>query len=224
MWLVAGLGNPGPQYAGTRHNVGFLVAEVLARRDAQARFRPVGLSLVSQAQVAGHDLVLVCPQTFMNRSGAALVEAVETCAIPLSRLVVVHDDVDLPYGVLRLKSGGGHRGLRSIVEDLGSADFFRVRIGIGRPEAGALTNYVLGPWDPAQAQALPALLHCAADATLGLISQGLLLAANRWNQRPDPAQTTVPETREETVPEGCRGTQLGEEETAGRPGGDPEEG
>lgn len=191
MWIVAGLGNPGPEYAETRHNVGFLVAEALAAGDPAARFRRVGPALAARATLAGRELLLLKPQTFMNRSGQPLAAALEALEAPPEGLVVIHDEVDLPFGTLRLKAGGGHgghNGLRSIVAELGTRDFLRVRVGIGRSEASAeLTDWVLGPFGPPEREALPDLLERAARATLDLIAEGFTAAANRWNVRPGRA-------------------------------------
>lgn len=223
MWVVAGLGNPGEDYAGTRHNVGFLVAERLAARDPNVRWSPRGLSLVASLRVAEGPVFLVKPQTYMNRSGEALCEVLLSSALPTTRLVVVHDDVDLPYGALRLKSGGGHgghNGLRSILAGLGSSDFPRVRVGIGRPGGGELIEHVLGPWDPSETEALPELVGRAADATLQLITEGLTRAANRWNVRSTPP---APEASP-SPPEGSQGRRSLDDEGGRPPDGDPGKG
>jgi PTH1 family peptidyl-tRNA hydrolase len=188
VWIVAGLGNPGPEYAGTRHNVGFLVAEVLAARDPRAPWERRGLALATTAHLKDQDLLLLRPQTYMNRSGLAIASTLAELATPPERLVVIHDEVDLPFGTLRLKAGGGHgghNGLRSITAELNAQNFLRVRVGIGRPAPGVeLTDWVLGPWDPDQREELPGVLDRAAEATLALITEGLTAAANRFNVRP----------------------------------------
>ena len=218
MWLLAGLGNPGPTYAGTRHNVGFLVAEALASQDPSARWRSRGESRFALVRVRGLALTLVCPQTFMNRSGIAVREALEQAAVPTERLVVVHDDVDLPFGELRLKSGGGlggHNGLRSIAAELGSNDFLRVRVGIGPSSAADLTDHVLGAWGADEARGLPDLVGRAADASLALVTDGFLLAANRWNRR----RALPPQADDEALP--GEGSQAGETTKEGGTGAEP---
>lgn len=225
MWVVAGLGNPGEEYAGTRHNVGFLVADRLAAMDPNARWIPKGLSLSTRVTVANVSICLVKPQTYMNRSGGALAEVLLESALPTTRLVVLHDDVDLHFGILRLKSGGGHgghNGMRSIVTALDSGDFLRVRIGIGRPESGPLIDHVLGPWDPAEAEALRGLIGAAAEATLQLLEEGLTKAANRWNVRSTPpAAQSKPQAPEK----GCQDSGTPGDDGGKRPpGGDPGEG
>lgn len=188
MWLVAGLGNPGQDYAGTRHNIGFLVAQRLVHHGLGSAWSLGEDRIFSQA-LASPDLLVIRPETYMNRSGLAVAAALTTPGTSPEQLVVIHDEVDLPFGTLRLKSGGGyggHNGLKSIAESLGSSDFFRVRVGIGRPEAGALTHWVLGPWDSHQLTQLSDVVKKAADATLTLTAEGFTVAANRFNVRATP--------------------------------------
>jgi PTH1 family peptidyl-tRNA hydrolase len=187
-WLVAGLGNPGPAYAYTRHNVGFAVVERLAA-GATAGFSPgpceaeVALVFLSSVPVA-----LLKPQTFMNRSGAAVAGWLARLGLPPARLIVVHDDLDLPVGRLRVVAAagaGGHRGVASIQDCLGTTEFGRVRIGIGRPEAGEdAADRVLAKIVPEESVALADAAARAADAVCCLILDGPGPAMNRYNVRP----------------------------------------
>ncbi|MFM7143974.1 MAG: aminoacyl-tRNA hydrolase, partial [Alphaproteobacteria bacterium] len=166
---IIGHGNPGARYAGTRHNAGFLVVERLAARHALAwRKSANGSALVAEGDVAGSSVRLVEPLTFMNRSGEVLDGIAAAEGLSPRDLLVVHDEVDLPFGRLKLKQGGGnagHRGLRSIQEHLGGdAGFARLRVGVGRPPAGMETaDWVLADFDPAEASRLEALLESGAD-------------------------------------------------------------
>ncbi len=190
-WLVAGLGNPGSAYARTRHNVGFAVVERLAS-DAAARFAPgpcdAQLAAISVASV---PVLLLKPQTFMNRSGAAVAGWLARLGLPPARLIVVHDDLDLPVGRLRVVAAagpGGHRGVGSIQETLGTAEFARVRIGIGRPEAGEdPAGRVLTEAAPNEAAELTDAVARACEAVRSLILEGPGPAMNRHNVRPRSA-------------------------------------
>jgi PTH1 family peptidyl-tRNA hydrolase len=194
--LVVGLGNPGPEYADTRHNVGFRIVERLAERHGIALRRERRFhGLFGDGVVCSVATGLLEPQTFMNLSGRAVVAAVD--ALPLgdlaSDLVVVYDDLDLPFGRLRVRpagGAGGHNGLGDIQERLGRSDFPRLRFGIGRPPPGEdPVEYVLAPFDVEQRAALDARLALAADAVEAILAEGAATAMNRFNAiRPeDPA-------------------------------------
>jgi PTH1 family peptidyl-tRNA hydrolase len=181
--LVVGLGNPGPGYAGNRHNVGFMVVDELARR-AGGRFtsHKAGTDVL-ETRLAGRRVVLARPRSFMNVSGAAVAETARFFKIPPTDVVVVHDDLDLDHGVLRLKRGGGeggHNGLRSISACLGSRDYLRVRFGIGRPP-GRMdpADFVLRDFSPVQRRELDLLVDRCADAVEQLLAQGLAAAQNQ---------------------------------------------
>lgn len=188
-WLVVGLGNPGPQYAGNRHNVGFMVADLLAER-AGGRFR----SHRSRAQVlqarlgppgeAGRQVVLAKPMSFMNLSGGPVTALCDFYKVPTDRLVVIHDELDLPYGTLRLKKGGGdngHNGLKSVTRSLG-ADYHRVRFGVGRPPGRMdVAAYVLRDFSAAERKELDYLVDRTADAVETLIMEGLARAQNTYH-------------------------------------------
>jgi len=181
-WLVAGLGNPGPGYAGNRHNVGFMVADVLAGRIGSGFKRDRSRTQVATGRLAGLPVIVAKPTSFMNLSGPPLVALAGFYKIPADRIVVIHDDLDLPFGTIRLKRGGGdggHNGLRSVTRALGSRDFSRVRIGIGRP-AGRQdpADYVLSNFGPAERNELPLTIELAADAVEALLRSGLAAAQN----------------------------------------------
>lgn len=188
-WLVAGLGNPGPRYASTRHNAGWMVVERLCGRFG-VRLRKVRLVAVHAAE-ASHDgqrLLLVTPAAFMNVSGPPIASFARRRGVPVERVVVCHDDLDLPFGALRVKRGGstaGHHGLDSLVGAFRSPDFFRVRLGIGRPPGRQdAVDFVLEPFSAREREELDLLLEDAADAVLSLVTQGLGPTQSRFNRGP----------------------------------------
>jgi PTH1 family peptidyl-tRNA hydrolase len=165
--LVVALGNPGPEHQFQRHNVGFMVGEELRRRHGLPRLRSRFQGLAGEGTIAGARVLLLLPMTFMNLSGRAVVEAARKPKIPVERMLVVHDDVELPFGEVRLKEGqglGGHNGLRSLEESLGSRGFWRVRVGVGRPdqEEKPLIDHVLTRFSEPREDVL-ALIGRAAD-------------------------------------------------------------
>lgn len=192
-WLVVGLGNPGEAYARHRHNVGFWVIDELAR---QARVRPkvTGSTMaIAIGRLAETDVALVKPRTFVNRSGEAIRQALAWTGLSLERLVVVHDDLDLPVGALRLRQGGGHgghNGLKSIIATVG-AEFIRVRIGIGRPvvdgepswDPEVVAEYVLSVPPADEMERLTEAARLAAEAIEAVLREGFERAANRYNRR-----------------------------------------
>jgi len=184
-WLVVGLGNPGPRYAGTRHNAGFLVADLLAER-LHSRFKAHrGRADLVEGRLAGRPVVIAKPKAFMNLSGGPVASVSRFFKIPVERLIVVHDELDLDYGRLRLKAGGGdngHNGLKSLRSALGSGEFFRVRVGIGRPPGRQdPADYVLKDFAVAERKELPFHVDRAADAVQALLELGLDAAQNRFN-------------------------------------------
>jgi PTH1 family peptidyl-tRNA hydrolase len=185
-WLVVGLGNPGPKYAETPHNVGWHVIDVLARRcGVRLGAAKRAKASVAQARLAGVPVVLVKPADYMNNSGGPTKALLTYYGITHDRLVVVHDELDLPAHALRLKFGGGdngHNGLRSLRSSLGSGDFFRVRIGVGRPPGRQdPAEYLLRPAPAAVRSELPTTVERAADAVETLIARGLAEAQNTYN-------------------------------------------
>jgi PTH1 family peptidyl-tRNA hydrolase len=181
--LVVGLGNPGPGYAGNRHNAGFMVVDELARR-VGGRFtaHKTGADVL-EARLAGRRVVLAKPRSFMNLSGPAVTATARYFKIPPTDVVVVYDDLDLDYGVLRLKRGGGeggHNGLRSVSAYLGTKDYLRVRFGIGRPP-GRMdpADYVLRDFSLIERRELDLLVDRCADAVEQLLAQGLAATQNQ---------------------------------------------
>ncbi len=185
--MVVGLGNPGAEYARSRHNVGFLVIEELADRVGKAIARRRHHSLFARGIMHGEEVVLVKPLTFMNESGCAVSGWQQSLRIEPSRIIVVHDDLDLPMSRLRIKAGGGHgghKGVRSIAEALDSADFLRVRVGIGRPHPGRdPVAHVLGSFADTEREEVEMGAEQAADAVETLVRDGIPAAMNRYNVR-----------------------------------------
>ncbi len=182
--LIVGLGNPGPKYAQTRHNVGFLFVDELARAQGvscrpEAKFH----GEVCKVHLAGREVWLLKPGTFMNRSGQAVAALARFYKIPAEAILVVHDELDIPAGQVRLKQGGGHgghNGLRDIIQQLGSRDFLRLRIGIDHPgTAREVTNYVLGKPSPEQRQRIEAAIDEALRVLPQIIEGDLAPAMNR---------------------------------------------
>lgn len=190
MHLVLGLGNPGRRYDRTRHNAGFLVVDRLGGRWGGTVDRKQFGALVARADIDGSAVVLAKPQTFMNCSGQPTASLRGYYKVAPDDLVVVHDDVDIPFGQVRVKRGGGsggHNGLRDIRRHLGDADFLRVRVGVSRPPAGSDTAaYVLGEWTSVEADALDSVVDRAADAVQSVVKSGVIHAMNQFNVRPVP--------------------------------------
>jgi PTH1 family peptidyl-tRNA hydrolase len=188
MFLVVGLGNPGRQYQGNRHNVGFrIVDQLAARAGAKSPRDKYGAEIHEIA--LGQERVLLCkPMDFMNVSGQAVRQLAGFHKIPAARIIVVHDELDLPFARLKLGTGGGaggHNGVRSIIEQMGTPDFARVRVGIDRPPPewkGA--DYVLANFTGAEQKELPALVDLAADAVEEIVTRGLPAAMNKFNAKP----------------------------------------
>jgi peptidyl-tRNA hydrolase, PTH1 family len=184
--LVLGLGNPGPEYSETRHNVGFRVVELLAARAGGGRFsKHKSNSDVLEGRLAGRRVVLAKPRTYMNVSGGPVAGLVRYFSVAPADLLVVHDDLDLGFGVVRLKLGGGeggHNGLRSISSSLGTRDYLRVRFGIGRPPGRQdPADFVLKRFSGAERKELELAVDLAADATEALLADGLEPTQNRFH-------------------------------------------
>jgi PTH1 family peptidyl-tRNA hydrolase len=189
-WLVVGLGNPGPAYAGNRHNVGAMVVDELARRTGSALRSHKARAHAAQVRlgtgaggVPGPAAVIAVPSGYMNESGGPVSSLLRFFSVPVERLVVVHDELDLDSGTVRLKRGGGeggHNGLRSVSSSLGTRDYHRVRVGIGRPPGRMdAADFVLRDFSPTERRELPFLLDDAADAVEELVTVGLLDAQQR---------------------------------------------
>lgn len=188
MWLVVGLGNPGPEYEGTRHNLGFRVVDELAARAGAGLTRRRSEVLYASVRISRQPVTLLKPLGYMNRSGEAVQAWLQALGLGPDRLVVVHDDLDLPLGRLRIVPGGrsaGHRGVQSIQDRLGTQAFARVRMGIGRPpEAEGAVSHVLAPFIEVEAAEAATVSARAADAVETLLAEGLAVARNRFNARP----------------------------------------
>ncbi|HRP99115.1 MAG TPA: aminoacyl-tRNA hydrolase [Terrimesophilobacter sp.] len=197
-WLVVGLGNPGPSYAANRHNVGEMVVAELGQRmsasfkrhRANAMVAEVRLGRSGGAGPGGPKLILAGTNTYMNLSGAPVVNLLKFYKLPLERLLVVHDELDLPFDTVRIKVGGGpggHNGVRDVIAAAGSGDFVRVRVGIGRPlgrqDAAA---FVLRDFSSAEREMLPSIIADAADAVEAIAADGVTAAQQRFHSPPPP--------------------------------------
>ncbi len=191
--MIIGLGNPGPEYAATRHNVGAMVVEVIAERTRirMARHKrahaQAGEGKIGVPGAATH-MVLSTPMSYMNESGGPVKALMSFYGVAPDRMVVVHDELDIPFASLRVKLGGGdggHNGLKSIRKAIGTGDFYRVRVGIGRPPGRQEpAAFVLKPYGSTERKELPELLERAADAALSIVVDGLELTQNRFNAAP----------------------------------------
>lgn len=184
--LIVGLGNPGAEYAGTRHNIGFVVADLLAER-ARADWKEDGRAgaLVASGRLRGRPVTLVKPQTYMNRSGASVKHLLRRLGLDVRDCLVIYDDINLPPGKLRLRkngSAGGHNGMQDIIDALGSDGFPRLRFGVGNDfERGRQADYVLSPFSPEQQPEVDAALPRAVQAATTFVTDGLVTAMNRFN-------------------------------------------
>ncbi len=182
--LVAGLGNPGREHAGDRHNVGWMVVEELARRHGGS-FRSKFSGRLAETRVGGARVALLEPETYMNDSGRSIAAAARFFKVLPEAVLVIHDDVDLEVGRLQARAGGGlagHNGLRSIAQILGTAEFLRLRVGVGRPERGdprPVADYVLSPFSPEDD--VEKILSSAADAVESVLAHGLTATQQRFN-------------------------------------------
>jgi PTH1 family peptidyl-tRNA hydrolase len=187
MWLVVGLGNPGSQYQGNRHNLGFMVVDEIARRCKAGPPRAKFGAELCEGELGGERALLCKPMEFMNVSGQAVARVAQFWKVTPQTTVVVHDELDLPFGRLRLGAGGGaggHNGLRSLIADWGTADFNRVRAGVGRPPGGRdPAAYLLSDFSKSEEADLPALIAESADAVEALIKSGLTPAMNKFNKK-----------------------------------------
>ncbi|HJV65560.1 MAG TPA: aminoacyl-tRNA hydrolase [Geomonas sp.] len=182
--LVVGLGNPGPQYSWTRHNAGFMVLDRLSSLAGISVTRKAFSGLAGDGNWAGERIFLLKPQTFMNLSGRSVAEALRFYKLSLSDLIVIHDDLDIPFGKIRLKEGGGHgghNGLRSLGQELSSNAYARIRVGIGRPVHGDVVNYVLTNFAKDEMTSLLEVLDVGVDALEMMIREGMPKAMSIFN-------------------------------------------
>jgi len=184
-FLIVGLGNPGPRYAATRHNAGFFVLDELADRIGAGFKAHKGIADLAEGRLAGRPVLLAKPRSYMNLSGGPIAQVSRFFKIELPQLVVVHDELDLPYGVIRLKRGGGeggHNGLKSLSGSLGSRDYARVRFGIGRPPGRQdPADYVLREFSAEERKDIGYLIDRAADAAEAIVTDGLEAAQNTFH-------------------------------------------
>jgi PTH1 family peptidyl-tRNA hydrolase len=189
MKLIVGLGNPGRSYAANRHNIGFSCLGYFARVQGVKLDKKQGLARTGAGTVAGNKVVLARPQTFMNNSGQSVSRLVRKFRVNPQDLLVIHDDLDLPLAKVRLSSGsgsGGHKGVNSIIQELGTKDFIRLRVGIGRPNKPNPTEddiiaYVLSDFTPDEKKAISPVIPKVAEAVLCLLTEGLTAAMSKFN-------------------------------------------
>lgn len=187
VYLVAGLGNPGAGYAKTRHNAGFLVIDDIARRYSIPLSREKFNVIFGQGLIAGRSAILAKAQAYMNRSGPPVRQMADYFKIPSEDIVVIHDDIDLDFGRLKIKEKGGHgghKGIKSLVDALGEDAFVRLRIGVGRPENGSnVTDHVLGRFESNEKHLLDQIVERARDAVVTILCDGAKEGMNRFNER-----------------------------------------
>jgi PTH1 family peptidyl-tRNA hydrolase len=187
--LVVGLGNPGREYEGNRHNLGFMVADALCAAEKWPEYKTKFSGLWTRGDLGGTSAVLLKPQTYMNASGDSVQPAAAFFKVAAKDILVVHDELDLPWGDVRLKFGGGHagnNGIRSMIERLGTPDFARVRVGIGKPPPGfkgQMADWVLSNLDPVERAELPDIVAAALAAVKSVAVDGLSVAMNRLNTK-----------------------------------------
>jgi PTH1 family peptidyl-tRNA hydrolase len=187
MYLIVGLGNPGNRYRATRHNIGFMVLEKLATKlEVDLRQKSFN-ALWGKGKIASKNVILAMPQTYMNLSGNAVRQLHAFFKTEISNLIVIHDDLDLSFGSVRLKTGGGnagHKGLVSIEENLGSSEFMRIRLGIGKPvDKSRIEGYVLEPFGKEELSVLPEIIQWAADAATEIVSSGMQTAIGNYQTK-----------------------------------------
>jgi len=193
MKLIVGLGNPGRGYARNRHNVGFMCLAHFARTQGIRFDKKQGKARIGTGEVAGSEVLLAKPQTYMNKSGRSVSLLVKKFNVNLNNLLVIHDDLDLPLGKIRIRQGGsagGHKGVGSIITELGSQNFIRIRVGIGRPvknegftelSEADIVAYVLSDFTPDEKQAITQVIPMVSEAILCLLTEGLVAAMNKYN-------------------------------------------
>ncbi|MET0386440.1 MAG: aminoacyl-tRNA hydrolase [Polyangiales bacterium] len=185
MFLVVGLGNPGTKYQNHRHNVGFMVIDRIAERAAREPFRDKFSGLFARGAFGDSECGLLKPQTFMNLSGQSAQKALAFFKVERAQLIVVHDELDLPFGTVRLKLGGGaagHNGIKSITQCCGGPEYVRVRVGIGRPRSGSGEHFVLSDFSRDECVELPSVLDSASLAAGDVVQRGIQAAMNLHNQ------------------------------------------
>ncbi len=202
--LVVGLGNPGTGYSANRHNVGFMAVAHLAKSCGMHFDKKKGDARIAEGTIADTPVVLARPQTFMNASGRSVSALLRAFGLTAEDLIVVHDDLDLPTGRIRIRKGGssgGHKGIQSIIDSIGSADFSRIRVGIGRPPSAearaehekAVVGYVLSDFDRDERLIMDQVIPKVAEAVTCLLAEGIVAAMNTFNrQQPEKASSSDP--------------------------------
>ena len=187
IYLVSGLGNPGGKYARTRHNIGFMVVDELSRRFSISLSKKRFNAEFGKTRISGESLVLAKPQSFMNLSGPPLQQLSAYFKVKSQDIIVIHDDLDLPFGRIRIvkdRGHGGHNGIRSITQALGTRDYIRVRAGVGRPRGEkGVTSHVLGRFSSSEEPLLNELIEAGADACVTILKRGVQAAMNSFNTR-----------------------------------------
>ena len=193
MNLIVGLGNPGRGYANNRHNAGFVCLNHFARSQGIRFDKKQSKARIGSGEIAGSEVVVAKPQTYMNRSGQSVSLLVKKFNVSLDNLIVIHDDLDLPLDKIRIRQGGGsggHKGIGSIITELGSQNFIRIRVGVGRPvknegstqfSEDEIINYVLSDFTPDEKQTITQVIPTVSEAILCLLTEGLVAAMNRYN-------------------------------------------
>ncbi|GAB4412997.1 MAG: aminoacyl-tRNA hydrolase [Thermodesulfovibrionales bacterium] len=183
MWVIVGLGNPGRRYSKTRHNIGFMVADDIADRYG-IELKTKELYKMGKGSIGDSDIILMEPLTFMNRSGLAVRDVMKRYGIPPENLIVIHDDIDMQTGTLKIRakgSSGGHRGIESIIESIGTKGFIRVKIGIGRGDGVPVEDYVLSRFGKEELPVIKDAINKASDAVITILIDGVERAMNRFN-------------------------------------------
>lgn len=185
--LVAGLGNPGKEYSQTRHNIGFQVVDALASRLGKSLDKNKFDADFTRARVRGKDLFLVKPMSYMNRSGIPIQRLASYYKIDMGDIIVIHDDMDLEFGKIKIVRGrghGGHNGIRSIIDSFGRKECIRIRVGVGHPGSrGDVTGHVLGKFSPEEQSGLDDLVDNSVDASIAILENGVVKAMNKVNSR-----------------------------------------
>lgn len=186
LYVICGLGNPGKEYENTRHNIGFHALDFLAEKEGISITKKKFHALIGEGRIGSERVILAEPQTYMNASGQAVREIVSYFKIPTDHLIAVYDDFDIPLGSLRIRkfgSAGTHNGMRSIVKELGTEDFPRIRIGTGKKDKGDLIRFVIGDFQEDEKKIVKEAAELAADAAVAIVEQGIDLAMNRYNTK-----------------------------------------
>jgi PTH1 family peptidyl-tRNA hydrolase len=197
LFLIVGLGNPGRRYERTRHNLGFMTIDRLAERMPAGVERSRFQAVYADTRDGEKRVVLAKPQTFMNESGVAVTQLARWLKIPRDRLLVIYDELDLPFGTIRLRadgSAGGHNGVQSVIDHLHTKDFARLRIGINRPVSGSTVPYVLSRFTQHEQREVPGIVDRAVDAALSWLRDGVTAAMNEHNRRPSNSMSRGPDS------------------------------